>query len=106
MEIRMGCDQAFQMRLHDQFLAMTHAIEQPDFAFRLFGQAPVHHAQHRRNANAATDQDYWCSAPINVEMSGRGPYLEKVADPHLIVEMVGRAAWWNEAAAWGRYSFD
>jgi hypothetical protein len=89
MKIRMRRRQRFELRFHHQLPAVAHAVEQPDLASRLFGQTPVQHAQHRRDADAASDQHHRGIAAVEIKMAGGCPHLQETADRDLIVKIIG-----------------
>jgi hypothetical protein len=89
MEVRMRRRQGFEMRSHHQLAAVAHTVEQPDFALRLFGQAPVQHAQHRRDADTASDQHHRSIAAVDMKMPGGGAHLQQAAHRHLLVKESG-----------------
>jgi hypothetical protein len=87
VEVLMCCRQGFELPPHDDFAAVAYAVEQPDFAPGLFAEAPVEHAQHRRDADAAADQHHRIIAAVNMEMAARRAHLQDAADSDLIVKV-------------------
>jgi hypothetical protein len=96
----------FELPPHDKFAAIANAIEQPDFAAGLFGEAPVEHAQHRCDAYTTTDQHHRRIAAINMEMAARCAHLQYAADIDLVMEEIRRTARRQIAARRGRHALD
>lgn len=71
LELGVGCRLSLEMGRHDQFAAVADAIKQPDLTPRLFGETPVEHAEHRRDADAASNQHDGRVTMIEVEVPSR-----------------------------------
>ena len=73
--------------------AVAEAVVEMDGACRLLGQAPAQHAHHRRDADAAGDEDGRdAGIGVDEELPGRSPDPENIALVDLIVEVGGAGA--------------
>ena len=75
VEVAVQVCQGFQVRVCHQLLVMTCPIKQPDFALWPLSDAPVHHAQHRCDADAAAQQYHRCITVVDMKMPCGRPYL-------------------------------
>jgi hypothetical protein len=80
--------------------AVSRAIKQPHFPLGLLGDAPVEHAQHGRDTNAATDQHDRLVATVQIEMPGRRAYLQHIAYLNIGMQVRGRTPRRKRCSNW------